>query len=117
MASDNWKIEDSKAKTAKRIAERARRNRLSRRRTVGNEFMKETEKIRVLCVDDHPIVRDGIAAIISLQPDMILAGAAGTGGGERGEICGVNPERGSVGLSFVPKGGLSLIQKKKGNIS
>jgi len=42
--------------------------------------MKDAVKIRVLCVDDHPVVRDGIAAIISLQPDMVLAGAAATGG-------------------------------------
>jgi DNA-binding NarL/FixJ family response regulator len=42
--------------------------------------MKDTAKIRVLCVDDHPVVRDGIAAIINLQPDMMLAGAAATGG-------------------------------------
>src|SRR5690349_18284236 len=42
--------------------------------------MKDGGKIRVLCVDDHPIVRDGIAAIINLQPDMTLAGAAATGG-------------------------------------
>src|SRR5712671_1352 len=32
--------------------------------------MKHAEKIRVICVDDHPVVRDGIAAMINLQPDM-----------------------------------------------
>src|SRR6266852_1023999 len=32
--------------------------------------MKATSKIRVLCVDDHAVVRDGVAAIINLQPDM-----------------------------------------------
>jgi len=42
--------------------------------------MKDAGKIRVLCVDDHPVVRDGIAAIINLQRDMMLAGAAATGG-------------------------------------
>ena len=38
----------------------------------------ETKKIRVLCVDDHSIVREGIALIINRQPDMeVVASAAG----------------------------------------
>lgn len=41
--------------------------------------MKSTEKIRVFCVDDHPIVRDGLASIIALQSDMELIGAAESG--------------------------------------
>jgi DNA-binding NarL/FixJ family response regulator len=35
--------------------------------------------IRVLCVDDHRIVREGIALIISRQPDMEVVGSAATG--------------------------------------
>jgi len=35
--------------------------------------------IRVLCVDDHRIVREGIALIITRQPDMQVVGAAATG--------------------------------------
>lgn len=41
--------------------------------------MKSTEKIRIFCVDDHPIVRDGLASIIALQSDMELIGAAESG--------------------------------------
>ena len=36
-------------------------------------------KIRILIADDHPIVRDGLAAILSAQPDMELAGEAADG--------------------------------------
>jgi DNA-binding NarL/FixJ family response regulator len=36
-------------------------------------------KIRLLCVDDHRIVREGIAAIISRQPDMTVVGFAASG--------------------------------------
>jgi DNA-binding NarL/FixJ family response regulator len=32
--------------------------------------------IRVLCVDDHPVVLDGLSAIISMQPDMQMAATA-----------------------------------------
>ncbi|TCC44339.1 response regulator transcription factor [Kribbella capetownensis] len=35
--------------------------------------------IRVLIADDHPIVRDGIAAVLATQPDLEIAGFAATG--------------------------------------
>jgi DNA-binding NarL/FixJ family response regulator len=36
-------------------------------------------QIGVLCVDDHRIVREGIALIIGRQPDMTVIGSAATG--------------------------------------
>jgi DNA-binding NarL/FixJ family response regulator len=36
--------------------------------------------IRILAVDDHPIFRDGIAALVSSQPDMEIIAQASTGG-------------------------------------
>ncbi len=36
-------------------------------------------KIRILIADDHPIVREGMAAILSAQPDMELVGEAADG--------------------------------------
>src|ERR1700757_1212853 len=41
--------------------------------------MNAGRKIRILCVDDHPIVREGLASILALQPDMELIGAAESG--------------------------------------
>jgi len=37
------------------------------------------DPIRILVADDHPILREGVAAIIALQKDMDLAGEAATG--------------------------------------
>jgi DNA-binding NarL/FixJ family response regulator len=36
-------------------------------------------RIRILTVDDHPLLREGIATIINNQPDMVLAAGASTG--------------------------------------
>jgi two-component system NarL family response regulator len=38
-----------------------------------------TEQIRVLCVDDHRLVREGIALIIDREPDMTVVGRAASG--------------------------------------
>jgi DNA-binding NarL/FixJ family response regulator len=35
--------------------------------------------IRVLCVDDHPLLREGVARKIERQPDMEVVDTAGTG--------------------------------------
>lgn len=37
------------------------------------------ETISVLCVDDHPLVRKGIASIVASEPSLKIAGEAGNG--------------------------------------
>jgi len=38
-----------------------------------------SEKIRILIADDHPVVRDGLVAILSTQDDFEVVGEAGNG--------------------------------------
>ncbi len=48
----------------------------------GDCITNNASKIRVLIVDDHAIVREGLAAIVSRQPDMEVV--ADTGSGKEG---------------------------------
>src|SRR5207247_9053271 len=41
--------------------------------------LSNTGKIRVLVVDDHASMREGISAVVNAQPDMIVAGEAADG--------------------------------------
>jgi DNA-binding NarL/FixJ family response regulator len=41
--------------------------------------LRDTRAIRILTVDDHQLLREGIAAVLEGQPDMVLIGQASNG--------------------------------------
>lgn len=42
------------------------------------EHHTSCESIRVLVIDDHPIVREGLVTVLSDQPGIVVSGAAGS---------------------------------------
>src|SRR5262249_59460771 len=69
--------------------------------------MSDQITIRVILVDDHPVVRFGLAAMIGLQPDR--AGVAGAGSGEEAcAICARQPA--DVALMDLRLPGLSGVE-------
>lgn len=66
--------------------------------------------IRVLCVDDHPVVRDGIAMILEMQPDMEVVGTAATGESAVTLFRRHRPDMTLMDLQMPGMGGLEAIK-------
>src|SRR6185312_11193930 len=69
------------------------------------------ERIRVLLVDDHPVMRSGMALVINAQPDLRVCGEAD---GVRTAIeaaKNTNPQVVIVDLSIHDGDGLELIRE------
>jgi DNA-binding NarL/FixJ family response regulator len=51
----------------------------SGRRSANSQVAMNPNRIRVLVVDDHPVLREGVAVLVSQQPDLLMVGEASTG--------------------------------------
>jgi len=72
--------------------------------------MGKTEKIRVLVVDDHPVVCLGLAAIIRTQPDMSVVGQAADGAEAVGLFRKLRPDITLMDLRMPRMSGVEAIQ-------
>jgi len=41
--------------------------------------MKKTDRVRILIADDHPVVREGLVALINRRPDMVVVAEVSNG--------------------------------------
>jgi CheY-like chemotaxis protein len=68
------------------------------------------DRKRILLVDDHPMMRAGLAELINRQPDMCVCGEAGQPGEVFGLFSRVNPDLVLTDLSMPGRSGLEFIK-------
>ncbi|WDA40968.1 response regulator [Erythrobacter sp. BLCC-B19] len=66
--------------------------------------------IRVLIVDDHPILREGVAAIIELQDDMVVAGNAANGAEAIVQFAALRPDVVLMDLQMPGMAGVEAVE-------
>ena len=67
--------------------------------------------MRVLVVDDHPVVREGVCSLIRSQPDMTVIGVAGTAAAAMQALASATPEVVVLDIGLPDTKGTSLISE------
>ena len=67
-------------------------------------------KKRILIVDDHPMMRQGLAQLIGVEPDMVICGEAENAEGALDSIGALKPDLVLADISLPGKNGLELIK-------
>lgn len=65
--------------------------------------------IRILVVDDHPLLREGMAAVLAAQPDLQLVGEAGDGPQALQAYRTLRPDLVLLDLQLPGMGGIEVI--------
>lgn len=66
-------------------------------------------KIRVLVIDDHAAMREGLAAMLNVQPDMTVAGEAGDGHEAIGQFRRLQPDVSLLDWNLPKVGGEEVL--------
>jgi DNA-binding NarL/FixJ family response regulator len=75
--------------------------------------MNMADKIKILLVDDHPLVRDGLVNLIRQEPDLLVCGEAGTEAQALELIAAAQPDVALVDISLETGSGLELLKSIK----
>lgn len=76
---------------------------------------KEAGKRRVLIVDDHTVLREGLTLVINAQPDLVVCGEAGNVAGGLQAVTATEPDIALIDLSLTGGSGLELVKDLKAN--
>jgi len=75
------------------------------------------QPIRILLVDDHRIVREGLASMLGTQPDMCVVGEAGTGNEAIDQIVRLRPDIVLLDLEMPDLDGVSVLERVRADFS
>jgi DNA-binding NarL/FixJ family response regulator len=85
--------------------------------TMDTHAPAEGNKYRVLIVDDHPIVRRGLAQLVAHEPDIEVCGGADTASYGLRQVEAVRPDLVVVDISLRDSNGIELISQIKARFS
>jgi DNA-binding NarL/FixJ family response regulator len=68
---------------------------------------------RILLVDDHPLIREGLRGTIQRQPDLVVCGEADSASNAISMFASLKPDLALVDISLPGKSGLELIKELK----
>jgi DNA-binding NarL/FixJ family response regulator len=82
---------------------------------IGSEFgslkrVKSTAKKKILIVDDHPMMRQGLAQLVNHEPDLVVAFEADTASQALNLISARKPDLVLLDISLPDRNGLELIK-------
>lgn len=72
--------------------------------------MQPTPAVTVVIVDDHPVVRDGLTAVLSTEPDIDVTGEAGNGTDAIARIQELRPDVAIMDLGLPDMSGAEVIR-------
>ena len=75
--------------------------------------MKQDKACRIFIVDDHPAVRQGVMAIVSHEPDMLICGEAGGVADAMQQLATLMPDVAVIDISLKSSNGIDLVKRIK----